>query len=264
MSKIHELPIWSRFNHFDIKEHTILLGWGGSFAYGTNTDNSDKDLLGCFIAPAEYYYGLHKMDEWRLETEKIGEETWDATIYEIRKLFHLWLVNNPHTLQLLWLQPHCYLHISPYGKQILENRQIFMSKRIYKSFIGYSRAQLDLCYKQAKGLSSKSGLLGKKRKDLIDKFGWDVKAGSQMIRLLRTCLEALTTGELNVWRHDHRELKSIKNGEWSIEQLEEESKRLFALADEAFVRSTLPNEPDFKKAEELLISITKHNFAFGE
>jgi hypothetical protein len=68
-------------------------------------------------------------------------------------------------------------------------------------------------------------------------------------------IEALTTGEIQVARHDAVELKEIKAGGWSLKKVEEEADRLQKLLDECYVRSPLPPKPDHKKAEELLIEI---------
>ena len=68
-------------------------------------------------------------------------------------------------------------------------------------------------------------------------------------------VEFLTEGQLHVLRPDAPKLVAIKNCEWTLDQVKDEAKRLFGLADEAYVRSGLPNEPDTKRAEELLISI---------
>ena len=40
-----------------------------------------------------------------------------------------------------------------------------------------------------------------------------------LVRLLRMGIEILTTGDLQVWRHDADELLAIRNGAWTYEQL---------------------------------------------
>jgi hypothetical protein len=47
----------------------------------------------------------------------------------------------------------------------------------------------------------------------------------------------------------------IKRGLWPLEKVKTEAERLFQLAQEAFVRSTLPPEPDRKRAEQLVVGI---------
>ena len=70
-------------------------------------------------------------------------------------------------------------------------------------------------------------------------------------------IEFLTNGELKVFREDAHELKDIKLGEWSLGKVKKEADDLFKLAQEAYVRSSLPSLPDVEKAEKLLIEILK-------
>jgi hypothetical protein len=97
--------------------------------------------------------------------------------------------------------------------------------------------------------------IGEQRRALIEKFGYDTKNAGHLIRLLRMGIEFLSTGELKVLREDAAELIEIKKGERSLGWVEEESNRLFALAQEAFVHSPLPPKPDYARAEKLTIEI---------
>ena len=99
------------------------------------------------------------------------------------------------------------------------------------------------------------GYMGAKRKELVRKVGYDAKNAAHLIRLLRMGIEFLVDGELHVERADAEQLLSIKRGEWTIERVKEEAERLFKLAEEAYVRSSLPAKPDAKKAESLCMEI---------
>lgn len=59
------------------------------------------------------------------------------------------------------------------------------------------------------------------RAALEAKYGMDCKFAMHLVRLLRTCYEILTTGELIVRRPDAKELLDIRNGAWTYEQLME-------------------------------------------
>jgi len=50
-------------------------------------------------------------------------------------------------------------------------------------------------------------------------------------------------------------LYDIKRGAWSLERVKAESERLFQLAQEAYVRSALPPEPDPHRAERLCVEM---------
>jgi hypothetical protein len=59
------------------------------------------------------------------------------------------------------------------------------------------------------------------------------------------------------------ELLDIKLGAWSLERVKAESERLFQLAQEAYVRSPLPPEPDAARAERLCVEMISeyHNLS---
>jgi hypothetical protein len=100
------------------------------------------------------------------------------------------------------------------------------------------------------------GYMGDKRKRLVLEHGYDSKNAAHLIRLLRMCKEFMETGELGVYRiADRDELLSIKRGEWPLTQVKELATQLFEEAKEAKERSTLPDEPDYAKAEGLLIDL---------
>jgi hypothetical protein len=99
------------------------------------------------------------------------------------------------------------------------------------------------------------GYMGAKRKELVKKVGYDAKNAAHLIRLLRMGIEFLVEGDLHVERADAEQLLSIKRGEWSIERVQDEAERLFKLAEEAYVRSSLPPKPDTQKAEKLCVDI---------
>lgn len=258
MSKLHELPIWKHFTNFDIKSRTVLLAYQGSMAYGTKTDNTiDRDIMGVCVAPREYYYGLKTFEDWNQQIVVDGE-TYDVVIYELRKYVRLLLKNNPHTFQLLWSPDHTYLHVGKIGKRLIENRTLFSSTKVYTAHIGYAHAQLDLL---KRGMNRVTRDLGKQRKELIEKHGYDTKAALHLIRLLRMCIEFLKMETLNVFRHDHRQLIDIKQGKWTIEQVEEEANRLFKLADEALIQTKLPNAPQYDQVDTMLIDMVQHELA---
>lgn len=91
------------------------------------------------------------------------------------------------------------------------------------------------------------------------------KHGMHMIRLLRMCVEILETGKVNVDRAqiDRPELLEIRHGNWSYEQLMEESDRLMALIDTAAKSSKLPESCDRNKIDNLcyeLIEVQNQGF----
>ncbi len=83
------------------------------------------------------------------------------------------------------------------------------------------------------------------------------KPASHLIRLLRMGIEFLKDGELQVMRSDAQQLLEIKRGEWTLDRVQREADDLFKLAQEAYVRSTLPEKPDMEKINALCVDVVK-------
>jgi len=99
------------------------------------------------------------------------------------------------------------------------------------------------------------GYMGQKRRELVRRVGYDAKNAAHLIRLLRMGIEFLIEGTLYVERADAPELLDIKRGAWSLEKVKAEAERLFQLSQEAYVRSSLPPEPDGDRAERLCVEL---------
>ena len=113
----------------------ILLGLGGSYAYGTNNENSDLDIRGIATHNAEDILT-------RKGFEQVVNEATDTTIYSLEKMVSLLSNCNPNTIEILGLEPWQYLHTTYIGEELLKNKDMFLSKRAVHSFGGYASAQL--------------------------------------------------------------------------------------------------------------------------
>lgn len=116
-------------------ENIILLGLGGSHAYGMNKEDSDIDIRGIALnSKKEILLGE--------DFEQIVEPATDTTIYSFNKMIKLLIENNPNTIEILGLRPEQYLYIRPEGQLLIDNKKIFLSKRAISSFAGYANQQL--------------------------------------------------------------------------------------------------------------------------
>ena len=113
----------------------ILLGLGGSHAYGTNVEGSDVDVRGIALNSKSDILGSSNF-------EQVVNEATDTTIYSFRKILSLLSSCNPNTIEMLGLKPEHYLYLSPIGQELLDNKKLFLSKRAVQSFGGYASAQL--------------------------------------------------------------------------------------------------------------------------
>lgn len=122
-----------RYNEH-LGSNIILLGLGGSHAYGTETETSDLDIRGC---------ALNSHEEILLgqDFEQVTDIQTDTTVYSFKKLVGLLTNCNPNTIEILGLKPEHYLYLSDEGKALLENRKMFLSMKAVSSFSGYASAQ---------------------------------------------------------------------------------------------------------------------------
>lgn len=113
----------------------ILLGLGGSHAYGTNVPGSDTDIRGV---------ALNTKQEILLGNgfEQVEDHNTDTVIYSFNKIISLLCNCNPNVIEMLGLRPEHYLYLSPIGQQLLDNKELFLSKKAAQSFGGYATSQL--------------------------------------------------------------------------------------------------------------------------
>lgn len=118
-----------------LNDNIILLGLGGSYAYGTNTEGSDIDIRG--IATNTVKNILISSD-----FEQVVDDSTDTTVYSFDKIVKLLCSCNPNVIELLGLKKEHYLYLSPVGQELLDNKTMFLSKKAIHSFGGYANAQL--------------------------------------------------------------------------------------------------------------------------
>lgn len=113
----------------------ILLTLGGSHAYGMDQAGSDLDVRGI---------ALNSKEEVLLGTDflQVVNVDTDTTVYSFNKMIQLLTSNNPNTLEILGCLPEHYFHLSGIGKELLENRKMFLSRICISTFGGYAENQL--------------------------------------------------------------------------------------------------------------------------
>ncbi len=244
---------------FILKKKIILTGYRGSIAHNLHIPRQADDLFGiddidfmelyCF--PIEFYLSLEGYNHNHEATDEIQGDI-DSVCYEIRKAFYLLSGCNPNVMLLLYNKPEHYQFISESGKLLLKHRDIFISKnRIIEAFAGYATDQLR---KLSKGTFK--GYMGEKRKRIVQKFGYDTKNAVTLFRLLRQAQEFLRSGLLKVYRDEDRdELLAIKQGKYSLEEIQNLAEKEFIKVQTAYEQSKLPEKNNKTNINELLVDI---------
>ncbi|MBD0390569.1 MAG: nucleotidyltransferase domain-containing protein, partial [Nostoc sp. C3-bin3] len=98
------------------------------------------------------------------------------------------------------------------------------------------------------------------RAEMEKKSGFDLKHGMHCIRLLRSGLEILKTGEITVDRRvagDVEDLKAILRGDYSYQEVMQMADDLVAQMDAIYEQSTLPHRPDLEQINDLCMELVE-------
>lgn len=313
-----------------LQENIVLLGLGGSHAYGTETENSDLDVRGITLNAKSDILGLDNGFE-----QFTNNET-DTVIYAFNKMIKLLTGCNPNTVEILGLKPEHYLYLSDIGKELLDKKHLFLSKRAAFTFGAYASSQLRRLDNKAVRLASQPeqeqhilnsiknasysfkeqyfehdedsiklyidkshqeeydteifmdvnfthyplrdykgmwsvmnnivkeyGKIGKRNSHAIEhnKLG---KHMMHLVRLYLMCLDILNEGEIITYREkDHDFLMSIRNGAYLDDNRQPTPEFFDIVADfedkleKAKVTTQLPDNPDYKKINEFVMSVNE-------
>lgn len=161
---------------------------GGSKSYGLATPKSDTDIRFLFIhTDYKKIIGLE-----RHEHECRQNEHEDSFGFEIRHFFNLLRRGNTQCLEMLF--NYKWLEVADeFLNQIQVNRHdLIDSHKLYKCLRGYCFSERRLV------LGERTGVLGGKRREHLDEFGYSYKNLVQFLRLSAAGSIFFQTGEFPV------------------------------------------------------------------
>lgn len=205
----------------------------GSHAYGLNTESSDEDWRGIYIAPTRHIIGISMSPP---DSIKIADEE-DSSLWELGKFVNLALQSNPNVIEILWADR---VDVQPtydtFTSGLMGLKKEFLSQRASRTYGGYATQQWHNWQRQSGGDRSHPRNVSPAAR----------KACMHMFRLLISATHLLSTGDLLVRMSDDdaRMLLKVRSGEIGkveISDIHDKLESDFAYAKE---NTVLPEEPN--------------------
>lgn len=129
------------------------------------------------------------------------------------------------------------LHADEVAGRLRELRDAFLSRHLYQTYSGYVLSQ----FRRMANAHAKTG-------------AYKAKHAMHLVRLLHSGIEALRSGRIRIDVAEHRaELLAIRSGALSFEQAMARGLELDRAFQEAYRQTRLPEQPDYRRADEFLI-----------
>lgn len=208
----------------------VLVGVGGSRAYGLATVDSDVDYRGCYVAPTREFFRLVTPQE------TYDRHDPDVALHEVGKLLRLAAAANPTVLEVFFYSE--YAVRTDIGDLLIENRHLFITEKIRTSHVGYANSQFERLKKRQSSFSADT----RKR---------TAKHARHLLRLVKQAEQALTTGIFDITVVDREEIFTFGELPYAdmVRLAEKEIERV------ANVPTDLPAGPDLEAIDALLVEI---------
>jgi predicted nucleotidyltransferase len=201
----------------------------GSRAFGLDRDDSDVDRRGVYLPPAELQWSLYGVPEQLEFTDR------EECYWEFEKFIGLALKANPNILECLYTP--LVERTTEVGSALLESRTCFLSKLVYQTYNGYVLSQFK-----------------KLEQDLRTAGEIKWKHAMHLIRLLLQGITVLRERIVPVPVGEHRAaLLAVRDGLQTWEDVNHWRLSLHNEFEAAYRSSSLPESPDYSRANELLL-----------
>jgi uncharacterized protein len=214
---------------FDLESLVIYRWIVGSRAYGLDSDDSDTDRRGIYLAPADLHWSLFGAPE------QFEDSATQSCYWELQKFLTMALKANPNILECLYSP--MVEKVTPLGEELLTLRQQFLSQMIFQTFNGYALSQF-------KKIEQDRRNHGEVR--------W--KHAMHLLRLLLTGAATPREARVPVRVEAYREgLLAVKRGDLPWAEVDAWRKELHCDFERALAETTLPERPNYEAANGFLI-----------
>jgi hypothetical protein len=158
---------------------------GGSRAYGLENESSDYDYRGVFLnTDVNTIIGLDKNDHVEIPGE-------DTKYKELRRFLNLLKRGNTEAMEILFSEE--YIEVDPLFLDLKNRKYSFVSSvNMFKCLRGYMQGELKLSN------GERTGQLGSKRKEAIEKYGFSPKNFCSYFRLAQAGITLFNNGYFTV------------------------------------------------------------------
>ncbi len=248
-------------------DNTAYLTVMGSMSYGVSGDSSDVDVHGFCIPPKDVVFphlageiaGFgtpgQRFDQWQqhhVRPPDGRETTYDFQIFGIVRYFQLCMECNPNMIDSLFTPRRCVMHATQVGNHARAHRKLFLHKGAWHRFRGYAYAQMHK-------IKGKVNATNPARAEAIAQFGYDVKFAYHVVRLLDEVEQIMVEHDLDLERN-REQLKSIRRGEWTLEQIERHFEAKERALENTYAASTIPHAPDEAAIKAVLMECLEMHF----
>lgn len=245
---------------------TIMRGVVGSTAHGLNLPGTDdRDEMGVCIEPLEYVAGFSEFEQLIYRSAAVRDQRHDAksqpgdldlVIYSLRKYVRLALKGNPTIVGLLFLPEYSVL--TGYGSALKARRDVLLSRRAGRAFLGYMVAQ------RQRLIGERGGKHGSRLVDTA--IGYDTKYAMHMLRLGFQGVELLRDGYLSLpMTGDLQDfLMNVRNGYVPLNDILRVATDLEHELKNLLDTSVLPEKPDDEGMEKWVIDTYRERWGCGK
>jgi len=214
---------------FNLEQFIIYRCVMGSQAYGLETDASDVDRRGIYLAPSALQWSLFGAPE------QFEDNATQAVYWELQKFLIMALRANPNILESLYSP--VVEKTTPLAEELLAMRQRFLSQMIFQTFNGYALSQFK-----------------KIEQDLRNQGEVRWKHAMHLLRLLITGAATLREQRVPVRVEAHRErLLAVKTGTVRWREVDVWRLELHQDFERALTETKLPERPDYEAANNFLL-----------
>lgn len=242
-----------------LSDNMLYANIHGSQMYGCNLSNSDQDIYGVVLPPlsilfphtAGWIQGFEppkNFEQW----QQHHVDKYDFQVTNITKFLMLAMQGNPNITECLFAHQDCVLHNTQSFQLILDIKQEFLTQRSIPRYRGYMVSQFNK-------MKVKTPDAGSTRLANFEKYGYDVKFASHLIRLGLFCEQILKYRWIEL-RQDAELLKSIKRGEFTLLEIEDMAQSIISRLEKLQLNTKLPIDVDKPKIKKVLVNVIESHY----